>query len=182
MRILEAVPDDVVEWSRGWDFAGTEVTEANTDPDWTAGVKMGLRADGRYVIADAQHERLAAAEVRRLVLRVAGQDGRDCRISVPEDPGQAGKEQAQTYVAMLAGYPVFRRRATATRWPAPSRSPRSGRQGTSTSCAATGTSGTSASSRRSRTAATTTASTRARTLSPRCRRRGRRRSASRRGR
>lgn len=108
--VLEAVPADVVQWCRAWDFAATEPTEENANPDWTAGVRIGRRASGRYVVSNVVHERRQAAAVRELVKRTAEHDGKGVRISIPEDPGQAGKDQAQSYVTMLAGWSVTRRR------------------------------------------------------------------------
>lgn len=110
VTLLDACPADVVAWVRAWDFAATEPGEGNENPDWTAGVKIGRRLSGRFVVADAVHERRQAAAVRALVKRVAEHDGRGVRISIPEDPGQAGKDQASSYVNMLAGWPVTKRR------------------------------------------------------------------------
>jgi predicted phage terminase large subunit-like protein len=109
-KVLEVCPTDVVAWARAWDFAATEPTEGNENPDWTAGIKIGRRASGRYVVSDGVHERRQAAAVRALVKRVAEHDGKGVCISIPEDPGQAGKDQASSYVTMLAGWPVTRRR------------------------------------------------------------------------
>lgn len=107
--IIEAIPADVQAWVRRWDLAATPPTEANKSPDATAGVLMGRRPNGRYVIADLAHLRASAAEVRRAVLNTARQDkqqhGRVLTV-MPQDPAQAGKEQAQSYIAMLAGLPA----------------------------------------------------------------------------
>jgi predicted phage terminase large subunit-like protein len=124
VTILPVRPTDVTVWVRAWDFAATERNEENPDPDATAGILLGLRQVSggnmvggewvpptfRYVIADLVHARLRAAKVRNLVKTTADLDGRSVRISVPEDPGQAGKEQAQSYVSMLPGHVVKRRR------------------------------------------------------------------------
>lgn len=110
VTMLDAVPGDVERWTRAWDFAATEPGDGNEDPDWTAGVKMGRRRNGRFVIAHLVHERRQAAKVREIVKTTAQQDGTTVRVVVPEDPGQAGKDQAQSYVTMLSGWPVFRRR------------------------------------------------------------------------
>jgi predicted phage terminase large subunit-like protein len=112
-KMLEGIPLDVQQWTRAWDFAATEPGEGNENPDWTAGVKMGRRPGGRYVIAGLVHERKQAAKVREIVKSTAEHDGRGCRVVVPEDPGQAGKDQAGSYVTMLAGWPVYRRRQSA---------------------------------------------------------------------
>ena len=110
VRMLDAVPGDVQQWTRAWDFAATEPTEGNDDPDWTAGVRMGKRPGGRYVITHVAHERKQASKVREMVKSIAVQDGTRVRVVVPEDPGQAGKDQAASYVTMLAGWPVYKRR------------------------------------------------------------------------
>lgn len=109
--LIDALPADVVKWVRAWDLAATEPTEDTPDPDWTAGVRMGVRrSNGRYVVAHLAHERMNADKVRRLVRAVAEHDGVQTRITVPEDPGQAGKDQAASYVKMLSGWTVTRRR------------------------------------------------------------------------
>lgn len=108
--MVDAIPADVVVWARAWDFAATEPGEGNEDPDYTASVKIGRRASGRFVVVHGVLERKRASRVREIVKSTAEQDGRAVRICVPEDPGQAGKDQAQSYVTMLAGWPVTRRR------------------------------------------------------------------------
>lgn len=106
VTIVDTIPDDIEKTVRRWDLAATEVTETNNDPDWTAGVKMARRKNGRYIILDCSHERLRSHKVRELVKRVANNDGRPVKIGISQDPGQAGKEQAESYVRELAGYSV----------------------------------------------------------------------------
>jgi predicted phage terminase large subunit-like protein len=43
-------------------------------------------------------------EVERSIVNTAGTDGRKVKISLPQDPGQAGKVQALAHTRMLAGY------------------------------------------------------------------------------
>lgn len=113
VAMVPARPNDVTVWVRAWDLAATEPGEGNDDPDWTAGVLMGKRRNGNVVIADLTHFRKKAATVRANVKNTATTDGKDVRISLPEDPGQAGKDQAQGYSSMLHGHIVrHRRRAT----------------------------------------------------------------------
>ena len=107
-ELLEAVPGDVKTWVRGWDLAGTDTDEGG-DPAYTASVLLGKRKDGRYVIADATNSRLKAEKVRNLVKQCAVADKakyKRVRIRMSQDPGQAGKEQAQSYIRMLAGFNV----------------------------------------------------------------------------
>ncbi len=105
-------PGDIKHWVRSWDLAATEPGESNPDPDYTVGVLKGKYPDGRFVVADVIRVRLGAHKVRELIKRTAVNDGKQVKITIPEDPGQAGKEQAQSYVSMLAGYSVTKKRAS----------------------------------------------------------------------
>jgi predicted phage terminase large subunit-like protein len=104
--IVDTIPEDIEQVVRRWDFAATEPGESNPDPDWTAGVKMARRKNGRFIILDVQHDRLKGHKVRELVRRIAQQDAYKTRIGIVQDPGQAGKEQAASYVKELAGFSV----------------------------------------------------------------------------
>lgn len=117
-RVIDSIPSDVVAWARAWDLAATEPSEDYPDPDWTAGVKMGLRVvDGgyRYLIVHLVHQRKKAGTIRSLVRQIAEGDGRLTRISIPEDPGQAGKDQVASYMTVLAGWPVRRRKPSSNK-------------------------------------------------------------------
>lgn len=108
-EIVDALPSKVMSWVRAWDFAATVPNEHNPSPDATAGVLMGKLQDGRYIVADVKHERLGAGDVRKLVMNTAVLDRMKYKfveITIPQDPGQAGKEQAASYVSMLGGFTV----------------------------------------------------------------------------
>jgi len=100
---LPAVPDDEeIVWCRAWDLAATDGAGA-----YTAGVKVGWRVEAqRVIIADVRRARLGPEGVRVLVSDTADLDGDDVPISLPQDPGQAGKSQARDFVVRLAGYRV----------------------------------------------------------------------------
>ncbi len=113
-RIINAVPDDVTHWVRRWDLAATKPHEGNTSPDASCGVLMGKRPDG-WVIADVRHMREDASEVRKAIQNTAAQDRLKYRyvdIAIPQDPGQAGRDQAQSLTRLLAGYNVTTPRET----------------------------------------------------------------------
>lgn len=112
VNIIEAAPVEIGRWVRAWDLAATEKSEANPDPDWSASVKMGRSASGRVVVVHATHDRVGPHHVRQLVNSTAALDGLAALIRLQQDPGQAGKDQLQQYVAMLSGYPVFGRHVT----------------------------------------------------------------------
>lgn len=102
------MPQDVIQWVRCWDLAATEKTE-NGDPAYTAGVLMGKRKNGRYVIADVINKQMNASDVRKTIKLTAQADRaayKRVRIRLPKDPGQAGKEQAESYIKFLSGFDV----------------------------------------------------------------------------
>lgn len=104
--------DEIAKIVRGWDLAATEKSEASPDPDWSAGVKLALMKNGRYVVMHVAHDRLRSHDVRKLVRNLASSDGIGCKIGLVQDPGQAGKEQAESYVSFLSGYIVDVERAS----------------------------------------------------------------------
>lgn len=83
---------------RAWDLAATE-----NDGDWTAGVKIGTDGE-RYFILDVVRGRWATDMRDRIIRETAERDGRECRIRLPQDPGQAGKSQAVHFARLLAGF------------------------------------------------------------------------------
>lgn len=85
---------------RGWDLAAS----TEKDSAYSAGVKVGKQPDGRYLIAHCVRDRLSSGGVERLIVNTAHVDGKSCRVSLPQDPGQAGKAQAQYLVRQLAGF------------------------------------------------------------------------------
>lgn len=112
VQILDAPPANLTATTRRWDLAASEPTETNKDPDWTCGIKMGRYPDGRFVVLHAELARVRAGEVRALVKRVAVADGLRCSVGIPQDPAQAGKDQAESYVLDLAGFEVYTERET----------------------------------------------------------------------
>ena len=107
-NLIDIAPAHLTE-VRAWDLAATPPTENNPSPDATAGAKIG-RHGGRWVITHMAHLRGNAGQVRAAILNTAQQDGHAVTISLPQDPGQAGKDQAQSLAAMLSGYRVVIRR------------------------------------------------------------------------
>jgi len=112
VSVLDVEPGDVIAWVRSWDLAGTAPTEDNPSPDATAGVKMGKRKNGRYVVAHVSRLQRRSHEVRAAIRSHADQDGRSVRITIPQDPGQAGKDQVQSIISSMSGFSVKARRPT----------------------------------------------------------------------
>lgn len=104
-RVVDAVPAGTV-FGRGYDLAATPPTAENPDPDATDATKIGRTPEGRYIVVDNQWTQSTPAGVERFILNITSQDGHDVEISLPQDPGQAGKSQVAQMVKMLAGFTV----------------------------------------------------------------------------
>lgn len=105
-EIIDALPNGWIDCVRFWDKAGTKPSTANPDPDWTRGVRMVKYPNGLYVITDMRSTRDEPGAVNVLVKNTASQDGYLCRVKEQQDPGQAGKEEAENFTKMLSGYIV----------------------------------------------------------------------------
>jgi predicted phage terminase large subunit-like protein len=96
-------------WVRHWDLAGSKRKSVGAyGQAWTAGVKIGRGPgeDGDFYVAHVHRLQDEGDEVRRAIRMVAAIDGPSVRISLPQDPGQAGKLQVRDMIKMLAGYRV----------------------------------------------------------------------------
>jgi len=91
-----------VRWVRHWDLAATKKDTAA----FTAGVKLGMTPDGQFVVGHVVRTQDEGNAVRKLIKSTAELDGVETKISLPQDPGQAGKVQKQDLVSFLAGYRV----------------------------------------------------------------------------
>lgn len=100
LEIVDAMPSQPIEWIRGWDFA------ASVDGDFTVGAKLGKLPDGRFIIADIVRDRLGVDDRDAALLNTAKRDGTAVKISIPQDPGQAGKTQALYMTRALSGFSV----------------------------------------------------------------------------
>jgi predicted phage terminase large subunit-like protein len=100
----------VAERCRFWDLASTEVRRdrrgRTKDPDWTVGVRMARLESGIYIVDDVERFRCEPSEVEGRVRGIAETDGRAVRQGFWQDPGQAGKAQAASYIRLLDGFQV----------------------------------------------------------------------------
>lgn len=111
-RIVKSIPDRIVAIARAWDLAATEITPENSNPDRTASCLMARMKNGQFIILDAKRVAFSASQVRKLVRSTAVTDKSEygCnKVSIPQDPGQAGKEQAESYRRELSGFNVISR-------------------------------------------------------------------------
>lgn len=103
-RLVENVRGDtptIVRWSRAWDLAASKGCG-----DFTVGALLGLDNQGRFWVVDMVRGQWSPDERNVRMLQTARADGVHVPIRLPQDPGQAGKEQAMAMVRMLAGFTV----------------------------------------------------------------------------
>jgi predicted phage terminase large subunit-like protein len=91
---------------RAWDLAAT-TPSGHDNPDWTVGLKLTLEQSGRYVIEDVVRLRGNYRLVQETILATARLDGHATVISLPIDPGQAGKSQIAQLSSLLAGFRIY---------------------------------------------------------------------------
>lgn len=100
-EIVDTLPDDVIR-VRGWDFAASE-----GDVPYTCGVKISYSPrTSLYYVEDSTRGRWTPGKVEKVLVLTTTMDGRNVAVSMPQDPGQAGKSQKYSFTKLLAGYPV----------------------------------------------------------------------------
>jgi len=105
-EIVDAAPaaEDEIRY---WDRAGTESKDGQpVKASWTAGVRMRRTGAPVFYITDVVRFQGSPMQVETTVDNVATQDSTGIRIGIEQDPGQAGKAEAEHYVRKLAGYDV----------------------------------------------------------------------------
>lgn len=113
--IQNAAPSGGTSWVRGWDLAATDMEEAKKGGDkaaWTAGAVVKYHPDTKkFYVGHVSRFRASPDKVRKNMHNIASQDerefGEDTIIDFPQDPGQAGKDQAKHIAAHLAGFRVM---------------------------------------------------------------------------
>lgn len=105
---VDAIPAGVIiKRVRAWDFAATK-----DGGDYTVGVLMGEGSDDRFYILDVVRGQYSALDVESVLKATASRDGYKVEIRLPQDPGAAGKAQAQRQVGLLKGYNAKSERMT----------------------------------------------------------------------
>lgn len=100
-EIVDAVPAGGKR-CRAWDFAASK-EKPGKQPDWTVGLRM-LYVGGTFYVEHVERGRWSPGEVEKKLKNTATQDGIAVTIRMPQDPGAAGKADAETKVKLLVGY------------------------------------------------------------------------------
>lgn len=97
-EICEQAPP-LLKQIRYWDRAATP---DNPEGSWTAGVRMGVDANGCYWVIDVVRMQGRPGDVAIAIDNTASQDTQRVPIGIEQDPGQAGVAEAQSHVKRLA--------------------------------------------------------------------------------
>lgn len=102
-----APPRAAMRFVRAWDFAASR-EKPGKSPDWTVGLLMA-RHGTDYFVFGVERMRESPGKVQDRVKAVAAIDALTAPgtlIRIPQDPGQAGVAQVESYVTALAGHPL----------------------------------------------------------------------------
>jgi len=100
-QFIDSPPSNIRATVRGWDLAASKDRGA-----FTAGAKMSITHDGEIIIEDIVRAQRSALGVEKMIHACAEQDGPNCTVDLPQDPGQAGKAQKGHYLRMFHGYDI----------------------------------------------------------------------------
>lgn len=103
--IVDAAPTEVEYRVRYWDRAATE-RRPNTDPDASVGLKLSRDLAGIFYVENVQKMWESAHKVEAAMKNTAAQDGKSVHVGYMQDPGSAGKGEAEQMARALAGHVV----------------------------------------------------------------------------
>ncbi len=109
LQIVDAAPVEGRK-ARGTDKAGTA-----GDGDFTAGVRILKGNDGLYYVEDVLRGQWDTATRDRNIRQTAEMDTRSVKQVGEQEPGSGGKESAENFIRLLAGFPVTVERSTANK-------------------------------------------------------------------
>jgi predicted phage terminase large subunit-like protein len=104
--VLSALPEllDGFKFCRSWDLAATQ-----GGGDFTSGNLHTMSPHGLEYVVDVSRQQLSSERVRSLILKTAAEDKErygHVVIHLAQDPGQAGKDQAEQLRKLLSGFTV----------------------------------------------------------------------------
>lgn len=94
-------------WVRGWDLAATdEQASGGSKAAWTVGLLL-FYAKPMIIVVDVVRLRGSPLKVRTTMTDTGEADGKGVIIDFPQDPGQAGKAQAQDIAADFPTHRIY---------------------------------------------------------------------------
>ena len=113
--LVDELPIQVNKSVRFWDLAATPA-RAGRDPDYTAGCRVDVGADGLYYVVDVQRMRGTPGQVEALVRQTAQMDGDSTQVFIEQEPGASGVNTIHHYVTrVLQDFTVRGQRATGSK-------------------------------------------------------------------
>ena len=105
-EVIDRLPVDpsLVSTCRYWDRAATTPTDG-TDPDYTAGVKVGRYGD-EYFVMDVVRLRETPLKVQDAIKRTSSQDSRRCLVGLEQEGGASGIAECEYLKKALELYNV----------------------------------------------------------------------------
>jgi predicted phage terminase large subunit-like protein len=97
IQIITQAPSDLEDVVRYWDKAATKPKANNTDPDWTVGVKMGIKQN-RFYVLDVNRFREPPQVTEQIIRQTTQLDPPKTRHFIEQEPGSSGVESAEHYV------------------------------------------------------------------------------------
>ena len=103
--VVDEPPKRLSRVVRYWDLAGTP-PDGKNDPDWTAGLKLGMDADKQLYMLNMQRLRASFESVAQMVVQTAILDGKTVPVCLEQEPGSAGKAVTAYFKKRLQGWVV----------------------------------------------------------------------------
>jgi predicted phage terminase large subunit-like protein len=102
---------------RYWDFASSQPTLANPDPDFTVGLLLELDdRTGIYYITGIVRRRAHAGQIEQLVLATAESDGDDVKIYLEQEPASNSEFMVDHFKReVLRGFAVYSHRPSGSK-------------------------------------------------------------------
>lgn len=102
-EVITQAPAELERKVRYWDKAATK-PKAGSDPDYTVGVKLGLK-DGVYYVLDVVRFRGAPGEVENRIRQTAMVDTVNIPVYLEQEPGSSGVDSIDHYArVVLVGF------------------------------------------------------------------------------
>ena len=95
-EIIDKLPPHLYSKVRFWDMAGTEKSKKNSDPDWTAGVKMARDKDFFYIL-DVVHVQMNPTDTDAVIEKTLEIDSHEVVQRMEQEPGSSGKKVIEDY-------------------------------------------------------------------------------------
>ena len=96
-EIVQQAPSQLEHIVRYWDFAASEKLNTGGDPDWTAGIKMGVTPERVFYLMDVQRFQGTPATIKKRVAQTAALDGMGVKVWIEQEGGSAGADVIDTY-------------------------------------------------------------------------------------